>query len=166
MGNNNSRYRGTAIILTDRGILIGKEINDHLKRYALPGGQCDSINGRRESRKDAAIRELGEETGLEAIIAKEIGEEITRDSNGIQTNHKIYLIKAKGTLNMITKYTAKPNPKCNELENLGFFDINKINNPKPQEYQGHVYACLKKYLNECKSKKIDWRQYKSEINFD
>ncbi|MDD4354149.1 MAG: NUDIX domain-containing protein [Candidatus Nanoarchaeia archaeon] len=155
-----TRYRGTAIVMTDKGILLGKETTDG--RYSLIGGQCNYVNGKRESRENAAIRELNEETGLEAVLTKELGEVITLNGN-IQTNHKLYLIKAKGKLKMTSKYTAKSN--TTELFNLGFFNINYLNQPDTAKYQGHVYACLKNYINECNNG-LDWKNFKSNINFN
>ncbi|PIU61066.1 hypothetical protein COX58_00630 [archaeon CG_4_10_14_0_2_um_filter_Archaea_38_6] len=154
-------YRGTAIVITDKGILVGKERTD--RKYSLPGGQCEYNNGRRESRKKTAIRELKEETGLEAVLTEEIGEVITINNRG-QTNHKVYLIKAEGDLKMINNNTARAADK-KEIEKLGFFSINKLNQPDTSKYQGHIYACLKKYMNEVNNKRINWRNFKSDINF-
>jgi ADP-ribose pyrophosphatase YjhB (NUDIX family) len=153
---SNVRYRGTAIVITDKGIIIGKEKTDG--RYSLIGGQCNTYNGKRESRENAAIRELKEETGLEAVITQDLGEVITNSGN-IQTNHKVYLIKAKGDLKMTSNFTAISN--TTELSNLGFFNISYLNKPDTKKYQGHVYACLKQYMNSG----LNCKDFKSNITF-
>jgi 8-oxo-dGTP pyrophosphatase MutT (NUDIX family) len=53
------RRRGTAIVETPQGILV---VREKRKFFILPGGAAR----RHESRREAAIRELREETGLEA----------------------------------------------------------------------------------------------------
>jgi 8-oxo-dGTP diphosphatase len=51
------RRRGTAIVETKKGILV---VSGHGKVFMLPGGAANH----KESRLQAAIRELQEETGL------------------------------------------------------------------------------------------------------
>ena len=90
-----SRRRGTAIVDTKQGILVtaGRK-----KVFLLPGGEAKQ----NESRTTAAIRELREETGLQAIhtkflfryaggISKSYGHGYFRD------HHTVCLIEAKGT---------------------------------------------------------------------
>jgi 8-oxo-dGTP diphosphatase len=90
-----SRRRGTAIVDTKQGILVtaGRK-----KVFLLPGGKAEQ----NESRTSAAIRELREETGLQAIhtkflfryaggISKSYGHGYFRD------HHTVCLIEAKGT---------------------------------------------------------------------
>ena len=85
------RRRGTAIVETKKGILItaGKR-----KVFLIPGGGAS----RRESRMQAAIRELKEETGLEPYFAMALFrfEGPTHSFKHIKDLHTVYYIKAKG----------------------------------------------------------------------
>jgi 8-oxo-dGTP diphosphatase len=77
------RKRGTAIIETEKGILL----NAIKHQYLLPGGGPKKD----ESRFQAAIRETKEETGLEPYYAK-----ILFQYESSSNNHTVVLIKAKG----------------------------------------------------------------------
>lgn len=79
------RRRGTAIVETDKGILLTAISG---KSYILPGGGAS----RRESRMQAAIRELKEETNLEPYFAMALFRYKARFNY-----HTVYFIKAKGT---------------------------------------------------------------------
>ena len=57
------RRRGTAIVQTPKGILV---VAGKRKMFLLPGGGAHPT----ESRQRAAIRELEEETGLQATSCK------------------------------------------------------------------------------------------------
>jgi len=90
------RRRGTAIVETDRGILL--TAGRHGK-FELPGGGAE----RGESRFIAAFRELTEETGLlpyaAEIIFRHRGE-IRPTMSGrheFQNHHTVCLVKASGT---------------------------------------------------------------------
>jgi hypothetical protein len=63
---------------------------------------------------------------------------------------------------MTSNFTAISN--TDELFNLGFFNLNYLNNPNLQKYQGHVYACLKNYMKQ-RNNGLDWKNFKSEILF-
>ncbi|MDX2256598.1 MAG: NUDIX domain-containing protein [Pseudanabaenaceae cyanobacterium bins.39] len=101
--------RGTAIVETDKGIILGESAAG---RILLPGGRAN----RGESRFLAAIRELREETGLQANAAFTLFEyEDSRD------HHKVLWVSAYGN----------PQPKddlvalhyCHKSE-LSEFDLN------------------------------------------
>jgi 8-oxo-dGTP diphosphatase len=79
------RRRGTAIVETNKGILLTAMSGGF---FLLPGGGAN----KGESRFRAAIRELEEETGLIANFA-----EIIFDHESKSHNHTVVLIKAKGT---------------------------------------------------------------------
>ena len=90
------RRRGTAIVETDRGILL--TAGRHGKPFILPGGGAN----RGESRFLAALRELTEETGLLPYTAEIIFThkgEIRPTMSGrhkFQDHHTVCLVKASG----------------------------------------------------------------------
>ena len=85
------RRRGTAIVETKKGLLIAAGLS---KVFLLPGGAAN----RRESRMQAAIRELKEETALEPYFAMALFrlEGRTHSFKHIKDFHTVYYIKAKG----------------------------------------------------------------------
>lgn len=92
------RRRGTAIIQNSQGaILLVVEENGML---LLPGGGCD----RGESRRNAACRELYEETGVTATDSRflfsylEQGEELYDMPWGetIQNDHSVFQVRIEG----------------------------------------------------------------------
>ncbi|MDO8872000.1 MAG: NUDIX domain-containing protein [Methanoregula sp.] len=88
------RKRGTAIVETSKGILV---VRSHNAKFLLPGG---GVKGG-ESRIEAAIRELREETSLIAYEVKHL-------FNFKQS--KVFLIKTNGT----------PHPR-HEIAHVGFY---------------------------------------------
>ena len=96
------RRRGTAIIETSKGIIL-TAMKD--KRFLLPGGKAKH----KESRFQAAIGELEEETGLVANYAKLIFRHESKVNK-----HTVVLIKARGT----------PKPK-NEVKYIDYYKPGK-----------------------------------------
>jgi 8-oxo-dGTP pyrophosphatase MutT (NUDIX family) len=85
MNHKKGRRRGTAIVETECGILL---VEDTKGMILLPGGQAN----RTESRFEAAIRELREETGLVAVCALRLF-----DFDSYTNRHRVVWIKAYGT---------------------------------------------------------------------
>lgn len=88
------RRRGTAVIDTLRGILV---VSEEGKTYSLPGGAAKDG----ESRREAALRELEEETGLKADECSYLFEysgRLQRDKKGgfFRDAHKVFLMKTSG----------------------------------------------------------------------
>ncbi len=107
------RRRGTAIVETQEGILVTA---GRSKLFILPGGGAE----KGETRTEAAIRELREETGLIANYAKVLFRYVGRvhksHSGGFfQDHHTVCLIKADGI----------PRPK-HEVRYVDFYAPNSI----------------------------------------
>ena len=89
-----SRRRGTALVDTPNGILV---VSKNGRDFLLPGGGAR----RHESRQDAAIRELREETGLKAVdiayLFRFTGIVHKGTKGGFFRNtHKVFLVTATG----------------------------------------------------------------------
>jgi 8-oxo-dGTP diphosphatase len=93
------RRRGTAIVDTSEGILVVSRDN---RTFYLPGGGAE----RGESRMDAAVRELKEETNLLAVSCCFLFE-----YTSFTNSHKVFLMEAAGV--------ARPG---NEIRYLDYFD--------------------------------------------
>jgi 8-oxo-dGTP diphosphatase len=93
------RRRGTAIVDTPEGILVVSRNN---RTFFLPGGGAKSG----ESRRDAAIRELEEETGLQTVKCQFLFE-----YPSFTNDHKVLLMETVGV--------AEPE---NEIRFIDFFD--------------------------------------------
>ncbi len=88
------RRRGAAIVDTPNGILV---VSGKKKIFILPGGGAD----KGESRRKAAIRELLEETNLQATsshyLFKHVGTSHKSNRGGyFQDHNKVFLIKTIG----------------------------------------------------------------------
>lgn len=125
-----NRRRGTAIVETREGIIIvaGKKA----EYFLLPGGGAEPY----ESRKQAAIRELSEETGLKADSATylftHVGATYQYHDQLIKNCHKVFLIKANGT----------PEPR-NEIKHIKYY------NPGDQtKLSQSTTEILEKYLSD------------------
>jgi len=108
MSGVKKRRRGTAIVETEKGILVTAGKN---KAFLLPGGGAN----KHESRMEAAMRELREETGLKPYYAKYLFRHMGRvhKSHGhgyFQDHHTVCLIKAHGT----------PSPR-HEIKYIAFY---------------------------------------------
>jgi 8-oxo-dGTP diphosphatase len=102
------RRRGTAIVETDQGILVTAGRG---KIFLLPGGGADN----HESRTQAAMRELREETNLKPLHAKflfrHLGRVLKSHGRGyFQDHHTVVLVEAVGT----------PSP-CHEIKYIDFY---------------------------------------------
>jgi 8-oxo-dGTP diphosphatase len=93
------RRRGTAIVDTPDGILV---VSRDDRTFYLPGGGAE----KGESRRDAAVRELLEETGLVATDCQFLFE-----YPSFTNNHKVFLMDTTGV--------AEPG---NEIRYVDFFD--------------------------------------------
>jgi 8-oxo-dGTP diphosphatase len=85
------RRRGTAIVETSNGILLTAGPS---KWFILPGGEARP----NETRTNAAIRELKEETGLIAKQSKFLFRHLGKvnETHHFQDHHTVVLIKAEG----------------------------------------------------------------------
>ena len=109
MAKVKKRRRGTAIVETEKGILVTAGRGGV---FLLPGGGAN----RGETRIEAAMRELREETGLKPYYAKYLfrhtGKVHKSHGHGyFQDHHTVCLIKAHG---------APPNPR-HEIKHIAFY---------------------------------------------
>ena len=95
MSNVKKRRRGTAIVETEEGILVTA---GRSRVFLLPGGGAN----KHETRMQAAMRELREETGLKPYHAKYLFHHTGRvhKSHGhgyFRDHHTVCLVKVRGT---------------------------------------------------------------------
>lgn len=117
------RKRGTAIVETDKGILIVSHSRHGQLTYMLPGGRVK----KGEQSICAAIRELHEETGLYSLEAKYLFDLITKHHK-----HKVYLIKTCGRLR-----------KRHETTRIRFYNDSTKDKYK---FAWHVKPIIEKYF--------------------
>jgi 8-oxo-dGTP diphosphatase len=91
-----NRRKGVALVETDKGVLVVRERGN--RDFSLPGGGAD----RRETRRDASMRELKEETGMKPLSAEFLcdykGNPFTgHGGERIQNDVKVFVVKAEGT---------------------------------------------------------------------
>jgi len=108
MAKVKKRRRGTALVETEKGILVTAGRGGV---FLLPGGGAN----RGESRTKAAMRELREETGLKPYYAKYLFRHRGRVSKShghgyFQDHHTVCLVKAHGT----------PSPR-HEIKHVAFY---------------------------------------------
>lgn len=89
-----TRRRGTAIVESPSGILVVRERDN---RFSLPGGGANQD----ESREEAAIRELREETGLETLKSEFLFEHLGRKRRShhgglYRDDHKVFFLTTTG----------------------------------------------------------------------
>jgi ADP-ribose pyrophosphatase YjhB (NUDIX family) len=91
-GNITQRRRGTAIVETEKGILLTS--GSWHGRFMLPGGKARD----NETRTKAAARELYEETGLKPITTKYLFHHIGEINNRYhyRDHHTVCLIQTSG----------------------------------------------------------------------
>jgi len=141
--------RATAIVGTNKGVIVVKDAFDQRKRFALPGGNIE----RGEKPLAAAAREVWEELHLRTLDSVLVGKAVSASG----TNHDVCLLKVKGHLELGDYNTFVTNHY--EIIYGGFFNLNHLNQVSPN-YQSNVYACLNVYVDWCKNH--DWRKYFSD----
>ncbi len=104
-----TRRRGTALIDTPKGILV---VSKNGGTYLTPGGGARP----KESRQDAAIRELKEETGLKVVDIAYLFDFMGVTHRGargglFKNHHKVYLVTATGV----------PKPS-REIRSVAYYD--------------------------------------------
>lgn len=140
MSNIKKRRRGTAIVETEEGILVTA---GRSKVFLLPGGGAS----KGESRIEATMRELREETGLKPYYAKYLFRHIGKvhKSHGqgyFQDHHTVCLIKAHGT----------PIPR-HEIKYVAYYK------PSSEVHiSGVTREIIKKYYSYKKRSKVKQRQ--------
>lgn len=149
------RRRGTAIVDTDKGILV---VAGKSKKFLLPGGKAERF----ETRSQAAMRELFEETNLRSYYAKPLFNYEGFAHNGFngkfQDIHTVCLIKFRGH--------ARPR---NEISYIDYYTPGKnINLSKSTkeiidkyfEWKSENTSILKKLKRQLFSKRIYFKNPK------
>ena len=117
------KRRGSAIVADERGVLL---VQDHKQQWLLPGGHAN----RSETRFMAAIRELEEETGLQAWSAQCLFEYESE-----HYMHQVVLIKANGI----------PKPSDDAVE-IGYVTAATLDDKLPRH--SSTWHILDRYFQE------------------
>jgi 8-oxo-dGTP diphosphatase len=140
MARVKKRRRGTALVETEQGILVTAGRGGV---FLLPGGGAN----RGESRTQAAMRELREETGLKPYYVKYLFRHRGRVSKShghgyFQDHHTVCMVKAHGT----------PRPR-HEIKHIAFY--------RPESgvrISGVTREIIEKYYSYKKRSKTKQRQ--------
>lgn len=116
------RKRATAIVETDKGILLVSHSKHGQPTYMLPGGSVK----KGEHSICAAVRELYEETGLHTLEVKYLFDYATAHHK-----HKVFLINPSGRLR-----------KRHEIRHITFWNKNTQGKLKVAQ---HVLPIIEKY---------------------
>lgn len=123
-------------IITDNGkILIGKLKPEQLEafggiEYVFPGGKIENEEGS----TDAVIREIREETGLDTVIIKKIGERVHPKT--LKEMEYYHCKKVSGE-----ETTASS--ENNDIDRLMWVNLNELFN-----YMPSLFPKVKEYLDE------------------
>ncbi|NCS97135.1 MAG: NUDIX domain-containing protein, partial [Candidatus Pacebacteria bacterium] len=125
---------GVIIVNHDGKVLIGKRKGGHAPYYSIPGGQLDLG----ETFEAGAIREVKEETGIEAEIEKSLGfdEDFEPDKHGEITHYIFLVYKAK-----YISGELKPDDDIEKLEWISKEKLSQIelNRPAVKLFKGMGY---------------------------
>ena len=131
------RIRATAVLVKDNTLLMIHRIRNGEEYYVLPGGSVEKS----ESVEEATLRELKEETSLDAVIQKKIFEYKTDD-----TDTQLFLCEYKGGEPKIAEDSIEA--QITTLDNqfnpvwISYKDISNL-----VIYPGKVKEFLEEYLN-------------------
>jgi len=128
---------GVIIVNHDGKVLIGKRKGGHAPYYSIPGGQLDLG----ETFEAGAIREVKEETGIEAEIEKSLGfdEDFEPDKHGEITHYIFLVYKAK-----YISGELKPDDDIEKLEWISKEKLSQIelNRPAVKLFKGMGYLII------------------------
>ncbi len=125
-----------AVVLDGNKILLVKRGNEPYKGYwAIPGG-IQRVN---ESLKDAALRELEEETGIKGVVEAIfwVDEIIERDDRGIKYHYVI--------IDLLVRPLSKDIRPSSDVLDARWFDINEALKAKVTKTTYNLLLHLKKY---------------------
>jgi len=124
MKKNQRRYlkkitnaeRVFAVILKEKRVFLVQEKKKHMQaRWSFPGGKIDEG----ETGEEALVREVKEETGMEAEIVRALGLDVSKKT--------FFLVQTKGE---VMKFPTK------EILSVGWFSWKEIKNLKKENLRG------------------------------